>query len=176
MPWPRLWACHPRCETSQARTPSKCQARGSVVRRLLRAVYLSRKRTRRSDLKGDEGKGETDAIESTATGIDTAAEAAAGNDIGKGGRETGTRRSHDRDGMGEGTGAGAQVEMEIDTGDTNGLRGHEAGAAVESIGDAVEAGAKEGITTSTAAGLLRGGGAPVPGIDGDVETARMKGP
>lgn len=177
MPWPRLWACRHPCGTSQARTLLKSLALGSVVVMMMTlplVAYRSRRRTKRSVVNGGGGKAEMDAIESIATDIVIAAEVAAVRDIGIGGLATGImRRNRGLDGTGEGrgAGAGAQAGTEIGTGDTDVQRGqHVAGAAVVTIGDAVEAGMESGVKKNTVAGLQREGGALALGIDGGAET------
>lgn len=175
MPWPRLWACRHPFGTSQARTLSKSLALGSVAvaMTLPLAVYRSRRRTKRSVVNGDGEKAGMDATESIVTDIVTAVEAAAVRDTGRGGSVTGIMRRHrGLDGMAEGTGAGVQAGTEIGTDDIDVQRAqHVVGAAVVTIGDAVEVGMEPGMRKNIGAGPQREGEAPALDIDGCAETA-----
>lgn len=104
MPWPRLWVCRHPCGTSQARTPLKSLALGSVVVVMMTlplAAYRSKRRTKRSVVNGDGEKAGMDAIENIVTDIATVAEVVAVRDTATGGPVTGImRRNRGLDGMG----------------------------------------------------------------------------
>jgi hypothetical protein len=96
MQWQQHLVYHRQYGTSQGQMPSKSQDRGSQRTKAIgRVDFMLRKRTKTRQPADDDqkdemrGEGGKDATASIATGIATAAEAAAGIDIGIIGREIG---------------------------------------------------------------------------------------
>lgn len=141
MQWQRRWAYRLRYGISQGQMLSRCLDRGPQMIKMMRLEGSRSRRKRRrvkqlvdDDQRAEMRGGEKGATANIATGIATAAEAAAGKDIGSIGGEIETTRANRLHAVTAGlTGAEAAVGMRIIADDTGTTEPREAEVAAGNI-------------------------------------------
>lgn len=166
MQWQQHWAYRHRYEISQEQMLSKCPGRGSRMIKTMRLEDSKSRRERRRvrQLVDDDQRAEMrgrgkDVTANIATGTVTAAEAAAGRDIGSIGGEIETTRANRLHAVTAGaTGAGAAVGTRIIADDTGTTGRQEAEATAGNIGGRREMDTVEDLQTDEGVSVLNADG------------------